>query len=127
MSVETVSNGEDFVVKYLDRTFGKGPAVDVLRISGSPKTPGAMTLGGQPVQAFTKLLQGYAVGLASAGSMVLAGTKVGDKVVQVLETTTPFSDVTADFEKTVSVAGHVAQTTADLHLFTLHVTIAQQS
>lgn len=127
MSTEIVSSGEDFKVKYLNRTFGGGPPIEILKVSGDPATPGVATVKGQPIQAYTKLLQGYAVGLSSAGSVVVAGTKVGDKVVQVLETTTPFTDVTADFEAVCSVAGHVAQTTADLHLFTLLFVIQQQS
>jgi hypothetical protein len=126
MSKEICSEGESFVVAYLNRKYAGGPAVDVLRVNGDiPKGPlGQVTIYGHAVPT----LHGYAVGLASAGSVTVPGTKVGDSVAQVLETTTPFSDVTANFEKVVTVAGHVRQTGAtDLHLFTLMFVIGQNS
>lgn len=56
-------------------------------------------------------IMGVATGLAAAGSITLAGTVVGDNVAMVLNLTGD-SDDSANFEATVTVAGHVQQTSA---------------
>lgn len=49
------------------------------------------------------------LGNNGAGSLVLAGAVVGDNVLNVTNLTTP-GDVTASFESTITVAGHIQQT-----------------
>ena len=139
MATELVSFGEDFVVKYLNRTFGGGPATDVLRISGNPATPGqvqlasAPSIGGVTGLTITGITHGIIAGANASVTPVsttLAGTKVGDKVVGVigLVGTAAFTDLSADFEKTVSTAGKVLQTLVDLSATTsIMVTIAHTS
>jgi hypothetical protein len=124
MAREIVSNGEDFAVHYLDRSFGKGPSVEILKVSGTPTTPGFVTVRGHLVPT----LHMFALGNNGAGSLAVAGLKVGDKVVQVVEASTPFADITSSFESTISVAGHIRQTSAsNLSAVTLMFVIAQQS
>jgi hypothetical protein len=50
-------------------------------------------------------------GLAAAGSIVFAGAQVGDSVEIVVGLNTP-GDASASFESTISVAGHIQQTSA---------------
>lgn len=53
-------------------------------------------------------LFGSITSLSGAGSIVLPGAAVGDTVLRVY--TAALADVSADFEATISVAGHIAQT-----------------
>jgi hypothetical protein len=123
VSKEIVSQGESFVVAYLDRTFGKGPAVDVLRVNGDlAKGPlGQIQFNAAPaINGVTDLVTtGYmlktATGLSAAGPVTLAGTKVGDKVMAAMELTGTLGlDVTADFESTITVAGQIQQTAGNI-------------
>lgn len=58
-------------------------------------------------------LKGIATSLASGtGAVTLAGTLVGDTVELVVDLTDSGTDVTADFESTISVAGQIQQTAA---------------
>jgi hypothetical protein len=50
-------------------------------------------------------------GLSAAGSIVFAGAVVGDSVEIVVGLSTP-GDASASFETTISVAGHIQQTSA---------------
>lgn len=56
-------------------------------------------------------LKGVAAQLNSTGAVTLAGTVVGDTVELVVDLTGA-SDVTSNFETTISVAGQIQQTTA---------------
>lgn len=67
-----------------------------------------------------------ATGLAAAGSVAVAGAAVGDNVEMVLDLT-GVADVSADFETTVSVAGHVQQTSANLATHQLLFFVQPQS
>jgi hypothetical protein len=66
------------------------------------------------VRSGANSLKGIASSLASGtGAVTLAGTQVGDTVELVLDmNASPFVDVTADFESTISAAGQIQQTTA---------------
>ena len=55
-------------------------------------------------------IKAVAAGLAAAGSIAVAGAAVGDNVEIVVGLTVP-GDASASFESTVTVAGHVQQTT----------------
>lgn len=52
-----------------------------------------------------------ATSLSAAGAVTLANAVPGDTVVSVLDmSVAPFTDVSADFESTISVAGQIQQT-----------------
>lgn len=55
-------------------------------------------------------IKAVAAGLNGAGGVAIASAKVGDNVEMVLQST--FTDASASFESTVSVAGQVQQTSA---------------
>lgn len=117
-----VSQGEPFTVDYLNRAFGnrKTRLVTVDDMTGEitlgntgfdVALKGAVDLSGAdsvtlPASAFVVKTQ---VGLSAPGSLALSGVSVGDQVVAVTNLTTPGS-ATADFESTISVAGHIHQT-----------------
>lgn len=66
-------------------------------------------------------------GYNGAGTVTLAGVKVGDKVVAVINMTTP-GDVTSSFESTISVDGQIQQTAAtDLSAAKLLVEVSPRS
>jgi hypothetical protein len=67
------------------------------------------------------------LGHNGAGAVAVAGTVVGDNVVNVTNLSTP-GDVTASFESTVTVAGQVQQTAAtDLSAAQLLFSVQPQS
>lgn len=121
--VDTVSEGESFVVKYLNRGYGKGPATDVLRVNGDSARGalGAIMMATAPiVNGVTQLvttgfMQKSATGLSAAGSVTLAGTKKGDIVVSATELTGTIGlDVTANFESSISVSGAIQQISGNI-------------
>jgi hypothetical protein len=74
-----------------------------------------------------QFVSGVATGHSGAGSVTLAGAKVGDRVLEALDLTDS-SDVRSSFEATISVAGHIAQTTAsDLSAKTIAFRLLSQS
>jgi len=105
--------------KFSTRVFG-GRAIQTAKISdedGSWRFGTAVDFAGGITKAGATILAGNPFlvvsqdGAAAAGSLVLAGAVVGDKVMAVTDLTTPL-DRTAGFESTITVAGHIQQTTA---------------
>ncbi len=68
------------------------------------------------------VIQTTIAGASGANNTVLASAQVGDIVQSVINLTTP-GDVAADFEKIITVAGHIQQTSANLTGATLLVTV----
>ena len=60
------------------------------------------------------LIFSHFTGSNGAGACTLAGVKVGDQVVGVLQLSTPDDD-SADFESVISVDGQIQQTSATDH------------
>src|ERR1700704_3255115 len=69
----------------------------------------ALVLDGVPVASTRAPILKIATSLSGAGAVTLAGTVVGDKVVSVTDMSGD-SDVTANFESTITVAGQIQQT-----------------
>lgn len=85
---------------YIDMTPG---AARQWRNEGTLATP-VWTIIGRMVIVFS-------LGRNGAGSLTLAGTKVGDQVAFVYNITTP-GDSTANFESVITVAGAIQQSSA---------------
>jgi hypothetical protein len=144
MSRELVTPGSPITWAFLDRSFG-GRAVELLKVSdgrdgnvagtatwsNAHNFTAGLTKAGAPVLAGSPFLVAQVTGLASAGSIVLAGAKVGDKVLSVIDqTAAPSVLENANFESTISVAGHIQQLSGagDIHLKTaIMVTLVKQS
>lgn len=143
MSRELVTPGSPITWAYLDRSFG-GRAVELLKVGDGLngivagavafKTPvdvsGALlTRNGLPVLAGNPFLIVFVTGHNGAGSVTVAGAVKGDKVVSVIDlTAAPAVNVTADFESTITVAGHIQQTSTNLSASTaLMITLAHQT
>src|ERR1700690_47666 len=103
MSTEIVSSGEDFKVKFLDRTYGKGPAVDVIKVSGSPATPGAVTVG-TAGSTVTLLGTVTASGKDLSGTQIITGDVVATGDVSGATVTTATANITAKEVFTAVVA-----------------------
>lgn len=124
MSKELVTPGSPIRWQYLDRSFG-GRAVDILAVSdgldgnvaGSVtwSTPhnfsGGLSKAGSPVLAGNPFLVVTQDGHSGAGSLALTGAVKGDKVMAVTGITTP-ADLSSSFESTITVAGHIQQSSA---------------
>lgn len=85
-----------------------------LGIAGDPQSGGTsvLVLDGIPIGATRgAALVKTQLGNNGAGSLALAGAVVGDNVVNVTNLSAP-GDVSADFESTITVAGHIQQTNA---------------
>lgn len=105
--------------KFSPRTFG-GRATQIGKISDKDGSwsfgtaadfAGGLTKAGASVLAGNPFLVVSQAGAAAAGSLILAGAVIGDKVMAVTDLTTPL-DRTAGFESTITVAGHIQQSTA---------------
>jgi hypothetical protein len=117
---QIISSGERFNIVILDRSFkgGRSVAFQCDEFGNVVLNGGKAVLSGAAAFAQAKL------GRNGAGSVTVAGAKVGDKVGSVTNLTTP-GDLTSSFESVVTVAGAVQQTAAtDLSavacLFTLN-------
>lgn len=130
-----VSLGEPYLISFWDRKFGgkKSVALRVADGSGSGggsaaggtveiapdglgvvlgnATTGKVTVNGALNLPSTAFIVKTELGNNGAGSLALTGTKVGDKVLNVTNITTP-GDVTSSFESTITVAGHIQQSSA---------------
>lgn len=114
--------GEDFVVEQVSRTTS-ATRVTALKVDGAT---GVTSIGGLTVATAAQFLPAVVTGLAAAGSIVLAGADVGDKVVMVTNLTTPANASTL-FETTITVAGHIQQTSAtDLSASKFQVLVLMQ-
>lgn len=95
----------------------------------------ALSLDGTPIGSTRgALLIAKATGVTTSGSISLSGTPaasaaVGDAVVAVMDFNTggSLTDVTADFEATISVAGAIQQTAGSLNNHPVLVFIQPQS
>lgn len=123
MSIETVSEGETWAVRYLNRSYLGGPPVDVIRVNGdTAKGPlgqvqlaSAPAVGGVTGLTITGFVHKTATGLSAAGPVTFTGVKVGDKVISATELTgTVGLDVTADFESKISVNAQIQQTSGNI-------------
>jgi hypothetical protein len=108
------TKGDDLLVQYLDRSYGKGP-VSAFKVSGDD---GSVTLpNGSVISPTTSAVMTgsmYSVvqaGKSAAGSLTLTGTLVGDKVIAVANLTAP-ADLQAGFETVITVAGKIQQSSA---------------
>lgn len=71
--------------------------------------PFALLVEGKVVATTRSIIAKVATSLSGAGAVTLTGTVVGDKVISVTDLSGD-SDVTADFESTITVAGQIQQT-----------------
>lgn len=118
---DKISENEDFIVRQKSRQYAAAPAVDALKVSGTTGQANfsqAPAVNGITMLPITGMVQKLIAGTDSssvAHSITLAGVAVGDKVVSAMNVTAaPAVDVTADFESTISVAGHISQTSVNL-------------
>jgi hypothetical protein len=118
-SVLLTTPGYPTKFRFSGRSFG-GRAIDIGKISDvdgswSFATPvsftGGITKNGATVLAGNPFLVVTQDGNNGAGSLALAGAVVGDKVMAVTGLTTP-ADLSASFESTITVAGHIQQSSA---------------
>lgn len=127
MSKEQVSSGESFQVTVLDRAYS-GKETAAFTVHGgnlaNPVTGVAATaigtiemnapvvnLNGSPVISQASIYTLVVNGVAAAGPITAAGTKVGDKIVQAMNETDSLNGA-ANFETTISVAGQIQQLSA---------------
>lgn len=117
---EFVTDGMDIAFVRQDRSF-KGGKTTVLKVAGAD---GAVTLAGdKPVLSGAAVFQKTQVGRNGAGSLTLTGARIGDKVVGVVNLSTP-GDNAAAFESTITVNDAIQQSSASnlsavVHTFTL--------
>jgi hypothetical protein len=94
---------------------------------GQSGVSSALVLDGVPVATTRAPIVKTQVGKNGAGAVTLAGTAVGDNVVNVTNLSTP-GDVTSSFEATITVAGQIQQSAAtDLSAAQLMFEIQPQS
>lgn len=94
----------------------------VMPLSGSDLPAGSVT----PSKVAQLLRSAVITGGASAGSIAFTGAAVGD-IVQCAIDLTDLTDVTTDFEATISVAGAIQQTGGSLSTKKILVLLQRQS
>lgn len=125
---EIVSKGEDFEVEQVDRGFGSArkSALKVDGSTGDVTMGGKLAVAGKPVLGGDPNLWAVINGRVGAGTVVLAGAKVGDKVS--LTFNTGSLAIASAFESTITVAGHIQQTSgSDLSAQSYLVLVVHQS
>lgn len=101
------ATADDILVSIEGRRFG-------VFGDGQSGDPSGLLLDGKVI-ASNRLAAPFqvtvATGLSAAGAVTLANAVPGDTVVTVLDmSAAPFTDVSASFEKTISVAGQIQET-----------------
>lgn len=120
---DRISEGEGFEVEQVSRRTG-AKVISAFKIDG--KT-GAVTTNKKPVLAGNPFVAGVTLGSNGAASIVLANAAVGDKVVMLVDLTDA-TDGSGSFEATISVAGHIAQTSvSDLSAKKFMILLVHQS
>ena len=99
------TNGDEFIVKSLDRSY-KGKTVEIFKIDKN----GAITVNGKTPYTGS-IYSVVQAGRATAGALTLTGALVGDQVESIVNLTTP-GDLQSSFETVVSVNGQIQQSTA---------------
>jgi hypothetical protein len=105
MPVHITTNGDEFVVQALDRSY-KGKTAEVFKVDKN----GVTTVAGK-VPYTGSIYSVVQVGRATAGGLTLTGALIGDQVEAIANLTTP-GDLQSSFETVVTVAGQLQQSTA---------------